>query len=265
MQFETYHGKGDADRHGYDGPIHVSQSTFQGTKTMTDFLSAVEKVGYSQVDDMQSLDAVNGAQRALRYVNQDGHRQDTANRYLRPLLQDGKHPNLHVLVETQVERVLVEGGKATGVVFTGSDGGQRTVRAAKLVVVSCGALGTPTLLERSGIGSAEVLKRAGVETVVDLPGVGENYQDHQLEIYAYKSDLAPEDTLDPVIQGLVKPEDLIGSNSPMLGSNGQDITGKFRPTDDEVAALGPAFQKAWDGYYKTRPDKPLVLMSAING
>lgn len=265
-KFETYHGKGeDADRHGYDGPIHVSHGTFQGTKTMEDFLSAVEKVGYARVDDMQSLDAINGAQRALRYVNPEGERQDTATRYLHPLLRDGEHPNLHVLVETQAERVLIEGEKAVGLVFSSSSGEQRTVRAGRAVIVSCGAFGTPALLERSGVGNADILKRVGIEPVVDLPGVGENYQDHQLEIYAYKTDLDPEDTLDVIVQGRVKPEDLIASKSPLLGSNAQDVTGKYRPSDEEVAALGPEFQKAWDEHYKPRPDKPLVLMACING
>lgn len=235
---------------------------------MNDFLGAAEKLGYPEVHDMQDLDAINGVQRALRYVNSKGERQDTAHGYIHPLLQDGKHPNLHVLVETHVERVLVEDGKAVGVVFSSSSSGEhksRTVRASKSVVVSCGAFGTPTLLERSGIGNPDILKSAGVETIVDLPGVGENYQDHQVELYAYKTDFAPEETLDPVVQGRLKPEDLIGSNSPLLGYNGQDISAKLRPSDEEVAALGPKFQEAWDKYYKNRPDKPLVLMSPING
>jgi alcohol oxidase len=51
-----------------------------------------------------------------------------------------------------------------------------TVRASKLVVVSAGAFGSPIILERSGIGAEAVLKRCGIEQLVDLPGVGENYQ-----------------------------------------------------------------------------------------
>lgn len=66
--------------------------------------------------------------------------------------------------------------RAVGVEFVAlNDEGSRTVRARRLVVVAAGALGSPSILERSGIGAKRVLEAAGVEQVVDLPGVGENY------------------------------------------------------------------------------------------
>lgn len=231
----------------------------------------MNKVGWPEKDDMQSLENINGVQRAMRFVSPDGKRQDTAHQYLHPLLQDGKHPNLHVVCEAQVDRVIFDGTNATGLVFRRNpaffDGPaqDRTVRARKLVVVSCGALGTPLVLERSGVGSADILKRVGVPLVADLSGVGNDYQDHQLCLYAYKTGLEPEDTFDVVVQGRVKPEDLIKENSPLLGYNAQDVTCKLRPSDDEIAALGAEFQQAWDQHFKVRPDKPLVLMSPING
>ena len=57
-----------------------------------------------------------------------------------------------------------------------ADPAVRTVRASRLIVVSAGAMGSPAILERSGIGSAERLKKLGIPQIVDLPGVGENYQ-----------------------------------------------------------------------------------------
>lgn len=231
----------------------------------------MNKVGWPEKDDMQSLDDINGVQRAVRFVSPDGKRQDTAHQYLHPLLQGGSHPNLHVVCQATVDRVIFDGTTATGLVFRRNPGFadrpplKRTVLARKLVVVSCGALGTPSVLERSGVGSPDILKRAGVRLVADLPGVGNDYQDHQLCLYAYKTSLKPEDTFDLVVQGKVKAEDLIQEKSPLLGYNAQDVTCKLRPSDKEVAALGPAFQRAWDQYYKVKPDKPLVLMSPING
>lgn len=122
--------------------------------------------------------------RALRYVGPDGKRQDVAHAYIHPKLQSGNFPNLHVLLETDVERVLFDDNKkAVGVVFRPNPDFQpgteqaslRTVKARKQVVLSAGALGTPLVLERSGVGSPEVLAGAGVPLVAPVPGVGENY------------------------------------------------------------------------------------------
>lgn len=121
--------------------------------------------------------------RAQRYVGPDGKRQDTAHAYIHPKLESGEYPNLHVLVETDVERVIFDDNKkAVGVAFRTSaefqpDSNQeiRIVKARKQVVLSAGALGTPQILERSGVGKPEVLSRAGVPLVASVPGVGENY------------------------------------------------------------------------------------------
>ncbi|KAI9690385.1 MAG: hypothetical protein M1822_009347 [Bathelium mastoideum] len=269
-KLETYHGKGDKDRHGYEGPIHVSHGLIHNTKAENDFIRAVNKVGWPEAEDLQNLDGVNGAQRVLRYISPHGKRQDTAHQYLHPRLQDGKHPNLHVVVNSEVIRVLVENKIASGVIFKPKSAlhpeeSQRVVKARKLVVVSCGAIGTPTVLERSGIGEAGILAHAGVHLVTDLPGVGNDYEDHQLAIYPYKTNLAPEDTADAVLAGRISAEQLIKDNSPYLGYNAQDVTCKFRPSKEEVTELGPEFQKAWDDHFKDNLDKPLVIMALING
>lgn len=233
-------------------------------------MDAVAKAGYSEVDDVQSLSAINTFGRANRYVSTDGRRQDTAHTYLHPRLHDGKHPNLHVVVKSQVSRVLVRDGRAVGVVFRSNpafhpgDAGEVTVRARKLVIVSCGALGTPAVLERSGIGRPDVIAKAGLSVVAENLGVGVGYEDHQLMGYAYKTNLGPRDTLSDMIFGLLSPEMIFTERPEILGYNGQDATGKLRPIDEEVAALGPEFQAAWNADFKNKPDKPVVCMTLLN-
>lgn len=223
---------------------------------------------------MSDLDSVNALWRAKRFISPDGKRQDAASCYLHPRIRDGKHQNLHVLVKSQVIRILLDEKKAVGVEFRpnplfhpdDTDQVSRSVKARRLVIASCGACGTPSLLERSGIGERNVLEHAGVPVVVDLPGVGNGYEDHHLLGYPYLNVLAPTDTLDGLVLGRMGSyEDLVKNNEKMLGWNGQEIQAKVRPTDAEVAALGPEFQKAWDKEFKECPDKPLGIINVIAG
>jgi alcohol oxidase len=223
---------------------------------------------------LQDLDANNGVQRWLRYVSPDGKRQDTAHTYLHPKLEDGNHPNLHVVVESQVHRVLFEGKKAVGVeyrpnpVFQASvnlsQSPMRTVRARKMVIVSCGACGTPPVLERSGIGNPEILKRAGIPVVEDLPGVGHDYQDHNLILYPYKTSLDAGETIDGILSGRANVAALVEKKDAILGWNAIDISSKLRPTETDVATLGPEFKSAWDKDFKNAPNRPLMLMGLVS-
>jgi choline dehydrogenase len=103
-----------------------------------------------------------------------GRRCSTAVAYLRPALQ---RPNLQVLRKATVLRVLLERGRAAGVEYV-SQGRRATVRAAREVLLSAGAIGSPQLLLLSGIGPPEDLQAASVPVLVALPGVGRNLQDH---------------------------------------------------------------------------------------
>lgn len=185
-KIETYHGPGSAGVHGDSGPLQVSASTYIVPETEETFIAAAAARGWPEAVDIQDFETVNASQKNLRYITKEGKRSDAAEAYLRPRVKDGKHPGLQVLVEHQVARVLFEGTKATGVEvrsnpkFQPDATGTKTIKACKLVVVSCGALGTPLVLERSGVGSPEVLSKAGVEVVADLPGVGNEYLDHHL-------------------------------------------------------------------------------------
>jgi alcohol oxidase len=179
----------------------------------------------------------------------------------------GKYPNLHIVVNSTVKKIIFDKSKrASGVEFISRcDTTLRTVRVGKMVVVSSGALGTPSILERSGLGKTDILTKAGVQEIIsDLPGVGENYQDHHLLVYPYHSSLMEHETMDAIICGRVSVDRLIQDKAPILGWNAMDIVCKIRPSDVEIAALGPTFQDFWDKEYKADPNKPLALGSLIN-
>lgn len=104
----------------------------------------------------------------------DGARSSVFQRYVRPLMAQ---PNLTVLTHATVNRVLIAHGKAVGVQVT-FDGQQISIGAGHETILSLGAIQTPKLLMQSGIGDSAMLSRHGIETVVHLPGVGRNFQDH---------------------------------------------------------------------------------------
>jgi alcohol oxidase len=263
-KLEKYEGPGKKDTHGSDGPIHISTGTFASPRAQDAFVSGMNALGWPEIEDINDLESCNGVQKALRYISPDGKRQDTASRYLRPNLEKDQSQRLHVLVESKVVRVVIEDGKATGVVYrSAADKTERTVKATKLVVVSAGAFGSPAILERSGVGNPEVLEKAGVKVVNDLPGVGEHYSDHQLCLYAYKSSLELEETMDGILNGALSPPDLIKANHGILGWNAQDVTAKIRPNEKDVSELGTKFQEAWKKDYENIPSKPLMMLSLV--
>ncbi|KAI1214745.1 GMC oxidoreductase [Annulohypoxylon truncatum] len=268
-KIETYHGPGDQDLHGHQGPLHITSGTYNAPRCEEDFLAAAKRSGFPERHDLNDLDGMNGAQRAMRYISHDGKRQDTAHGYVHPLLQDGKHPNLHVLVESQVRRVLFDDNKkASGIEYKPKAENLpiRTVKARKLVVVSCGVLGTPPVLERSGIGNPQILKKAGIQTLVaDVPGVGENFNDHNIKLYGYKSSLNPDETIDGVQAGRVSTDELMRTKAKILGWNAEDVHCKVRPSPSEIASLSPAFQEAWARDFADAPSKPVAMMASVAG
>ncbi|KAI1129796.1 alcohol oxidase-like protein [Nemania abortiva] len=266
-KLETYYGPDNKHAHGHAGPLQVTQGPFNVPRLEDDFVTAAGKVGYPEVSDIYDMDTGNGVQRAMRFIGPDGKRQDTAHRYLHPLLQGDKHPNLHVLVGTKVVRVLLDNhGKAVGVEYASNNGEapSQTVKANKMVILSCGVLGTPAVLERSGIGNSDILSQAGVLSTIPTPGVGEGFNDHNMILYPYKSSLAPEETVDSVQAGRVTLKELMDANAKVMGWNAQDVHGKIRPTDTEVAHLSSNFQEAWKKDFSD-PSKPVAVVAPIGG
>lgn len=107
----------------------------------------------------------------------NGWRMSTAKCFLKPAMA---RKNLDVRTYAQATRVLFDGARAVGVAYChpAHPARVRAVRAKREVIVACGAINTPKLLQLSGLGPAELLREHGIPVVCDLPGVGENLSDH---------------------------------------------------------------------------------------
>ncbi|KAL7800328.1 GMC oxidoreductase domain-containing protein [Trichoderma ceciliae] len=276
-KLETYHldhPAVDKSLHGYDGPINVSFGAYSAKDVQDDILAGAQAVGLPEIPDMQDFKTIGGFSRWLRYVSPDGKRQDTAHRYVHPLMASGDYPNLHLLVQSKVSRVIFEGNRAVGVEYVPNVSYQPVtnltqrvpsiIRAKRLVVVSAGALGTPLILERSGVGNAKLLKKLDIPVVADLSGVGEEYQDHNLIFYSYKTSLKTEETLDDMYRGQLDFNDAVEKKNPKVTWNAVDLAAKLRPTDEEVAQLDQEFQDHWDRDFKEQTTRPLMLLAVIS-
>ncbi|WP_333737393.1 GMC family oxidoreductase [Streptomyces sp. IBSBF 2806] len=156
---------------GHSGPISVGEPRDRDELTEA-FLDAAAKAGYPRNPDYNS-----GDQEGFGYYqvnHEDGRRSSALGTYLK---EARKRPNLTLVTDSHVTRLLFEGTRCTGVAFRDGDA-DRTVRCGREVIVSAGAVQSPQLLELSGVGSAQILGEAGVPVVHHLPGVGENFRDH---------------------------------------------------------------------------------------
>lgn len=165
------HWRGDDALHGAGGEWRVERQRLSW-EILDAFAAAAQEAGIPATDDFNR-----GDNEGVGYfeVNQRrGVRWNAAKGFLRPA---AGRPNLVVRTGVLAERIEVEGGRATG--LTVIDGGvRRRIRAARELVLAAGAVGSPALLQRSGIGAGGFLQGLGVPVVHDLPGVGENLQDH---------------------------------------------------------------------------------------
>jgi choline dehydrogenase len=166
-----------ADRYrGGDGPLATCNGNGMRNPLYRAFIEAGREAGYPLTDDY------NGFQQegfgAMHMTVKNGIRCSTSLAYLYPAL---RRKNLALLKHVSVDEIVFDGRKATGVKVI-VDGKLRQFNARSEVILCAGSIGSPILLQRSGIGPADVLRDAGVAIVHDLPGVGENLQDH-LEVY----------------------------------------------------------------------------------
>ncbi|WP_158891019.1 GMC family oxidoreductase [Amycolatopsis anabasis] len=152
-------------------PVHTG---FEPDPVQSAILEAAQQCGIPLNENYNS--GVQDGVSTLAFTLDGGRRVTTASAYLAPVLG---HPEFTLLAGAQVRRLLVEGDRARGVEFVRAGRVARATAGAE-VVVCAGALGSPLLLQRSGIGPAEWLRLAGVEVLADLPGVGRNLQDHWL-------------------------------------------------------------------------------------
>jgi choline dehydrogenase-like flavoprotein len=164
--------------HGVDGILTVSDTRYRHPLSLA-FVKAAQEVGLAYNDDF------NGARQDgvgfYQTTTFDGERVSTAKSYLSEVLGN---PRLQVATGAHVLRVLTKGGEATGVEYRIGSGDRVTADARHEVILAAGALASPKILQLSGIGPETHLQSLGIPLVCDLPGVGENYQDH-LEVSTY--------------------------------------------------------------------------------
>jgi choline dehydrogenase len=160
---------------GRSGPLVLERGPANGP-LFDAFFEATVQAGYPRTDDVNGY-RQEGFAPFDRNVRR-GRRLSAARAYLHPVM---KRPNLEVKTRTVVDRVLFQGTRAVGVEYRTGRAAAQQARAATVILCG-GAINTPQLLQLSGIGNATELGALGIEVVHDLPGVGENLQDH-LEVY----------------------------------------------------------------------------------
>ncbi|MCI5076019.1 GMC family oxidoreductase N-terminal domain-containing protein [Oricola sp.] len=170
MRSEGWVGE-DLQGHGRNGEWKISDPGMRWP-VLDGYLDAADEIGIKKTRDYNC-----GENEGAQYFQSlilKGRRQSTEKAFLRPAAD---RPNLTVVTGAMAERVVTDGRRATGLVFR-QNGQSVTATATREVILSSGAYGTPALMERSGIGQADRIKGLGLEVVHDLPGVGENLQDH---------------------------------------------------------------------------------------
>ena len=173
-QSEDYYG-GASENHGVGGEWRVEKQRLSWD-ILNAFRDAAQQVGIPKTSDFNGGD---NSGSAYFDVNQRrGIRWNTSKAFLKPA---SRRPNLTIMTGCHVERLLLEttetGPRCTGIVFTGG-GTQWQARARRETLLTAGAIGSPQLLQLSGIGPAALLQQHGIVPVVDAAGVGGNLQDH---------------------------------------------------------------------------------------
>lgn len=161
--------------HGGEGPLHVTTGACQNDLHKA-WIKAGQQAGYEFTPDQNGY-----RQEGLGTMDMTvykGRRWSTARAYLHPAM---KRPNLTVYHKAFAQRVVFEGKRVIGLDFF-HDGENKRALVDREVIISAGSINSPKLLMLSGVGPAAHLREHGIDVVHDLPGVGENLQDH-LELY----------------------------------------------------------------------------------
>lgn len=158
--------------HGASGPLKVSDPRYRHPISRA-WVRAAQEAGYPYNDDFNG--EVQEGVGFFQTTTFGGRRGSTAATYLKAVRGN---PLLTVRTQCRVLGLVMKGCQVTGVRFQAKDGSVQEARATQEVILSAGAIGTPKVLMLSGIGPADEIARHGITVVHDLPGVGENFQDH---------------------------------------------------------------------------------------
>ena len=191
---------GERPYHGDAGPISIRRyRDDELTPQQAAFLDGARALGYPDCPDANEPWGWGSGPHPMNKLGR--LRISCAIGYLAPARA---RPNLHIRAATLVLRLLIESGRCTGVVVRNPDGGIETLRA-KLVVVSAGAILSPALLMRSGLGPRAHLEALGIPVIRDVPGVGQNLSDHPaLSVSCVPRDPSLIDLDSPIIQTILR-------------------------------------------------------------
>lgn len=181
------HEEGASEYHGADGPLHVCKQ--RSPRPISEaFVQAAKERGYPATDDFNEGDNEGvGLYEVTQYHDKErnGERCSAASAYLHPVMK--QRNNLKVVTGARASRIVFEGKRAVGVEYR-LKGQTISVSARNEVILAAGAFGSPQLLQLSGVGRPEDITPHGIPMVHELPGVGQNLQDHLDFILAYKTD-----------------------------------------------------------------------------
>ncbi|HWV08787.1 MAG TPA: choline dehydrogenase [Pseudomonas sp.] len=170
---------GPNDYHGGDGPVSVTTPKAGNNPLFHAMVEAGVQAGYPRTEDLNGYQQ-EGFGPMDRTVTPEGRRASTARGYLD---QARERPNLTIVTHATTDRILFDDKRASGVAYlVGSANKTTTVHARREVLLCAGAIASPQILQRSGVGPGDLLRGLGIDLVHELPGVGANLQDH-LEMY----------------------------------------------------------------------------------
>ncbi len=173
---ESWH-EGENDYRGGSGPVSTSNGNNMKLNPLYKaFIEAGKEAGYPETKDYNAEQQEGFG--PMHMTVGGGVRSSTSNAYIKPAKN---RSNLKIITNVLVQKITLENKIATGVEYS-INGRKETLKASKEVIICAGSIGSPQLLQLSGIGPTKVLNDAGVDVLHELPGVGENLQDH-LEVY----------------------------------------------------------------------------------
>ena len=165
--------------HGTDGPLRVSDGVHRHALSDAFIVAAQQASGAPGLPAAFNHDFNGEKQAGVGFYQTMSYRGERSSSYIAYIEKAEKRPNLSVWTDTAVLRILFEGTRAVGVQVR-REGQVQEVMATQEIILCAGAFMSPKLLMLSGVGPAQHLREHGIEPRVDLPGVGENYQDHVL-------------------------------------------------------------------------------------
>lgn len=223
---------GPNDYHGGDGPVSVTTPKAGNNPLFHAMVDAGVQAGYPRTDDLNGYQQ-EGFGPMDRTVTPQGRRASTARGYLD---QARARPNLTIVTHATTDRILFDGKRASGVSYLiGNSNNATEARARREVLLCAGAIASPQILQRSGVGPAALLRELDIALVHELPGVGQNLQDH-LEMYLQYACTQPV-SLYPALKLLNQPgigaQWLFAGNG--IGASNQFEAGGFIRTRPEFA------------------------------